>query len=253
MLFILDEADKPRTAEDIDCIVSAEIPDRRTHPLAHETFTTNMVYGSCVSTQSRCRLYEKWFMYQNYPFDFAAITTLGDENQDGKLKYRRRVMPENVVMRDNDNGAVGKQDEISNFLDARTIRHRPPDRSSEQGHQRHSTLTAWSNYNAASPDNEKAHCLLYLDFCEWYTFHKTKTSRYWQPRRVEFGAIIGRMYTVSPRDIERYYHRLLLLHVPGALSYKSLRTVNGVLHNTFQAAARYWAFSRRHRMVCCHD
>ncbi|CEP09067.1 hypothetical protein, partial, partial [Parasitella parasitica] len=173
-----------------------------------------------------------------------------------------------------DNGAVGQQDEISNFLDARYVSaseacwrifsyamhkeypacqrldvHLPGDNPvyyQEKDHPsevlsrgiKDSTLTAWFNYNAANPDDEEAHRLLYPDFCERYTFHKTKTSRYWQPRRGGFGAIIGRMYTVSPRDIEKYHLRLLLLHVPGATSYESLRTVNGVLHNTFQAAAR---------------
>ena len=44
------------------------------------------------------------------------------------------------------------------------------------------------------------------------------------------------MYSVSPRDREKYCLRVLLLHVPGATSYEHLRSYNGVTHDTFQAA-----------------
>lgn len=46
------------------------------------------------------------------------------------------------------------------------------------------------------------------------------------------------MYIVSPKDIERFCLRLLLLHVSGAESFEALRTVNGTVHPTFQTAAR---------------
>lgn len=48
--------------------------------------------------------------------------------------------------------------------------------------------------------------------------------------------IVSRMYTVSLRDEERFYLRLLLLHIPGATSFESLRTVGLVVHETFKAA-----------------
>lgn len=49
--------------------------------------------------------------------------------------------------------------------------------------------------------------------------------------------IISRLYTVSIKDIERFYLRLLLLHVAGAKRFEDLRTVNGVLYETFKDAA----------------
>ncbi|CAK9303229.1 unnamed protein product [Gordionus sp. m RMFG-2023] len=45
------------------------------------------------------------------------------------------------------------------------------------------------------------------------------------------------MYTVDPKSGERFFLRLLLLHVVGATSFEYLRTVNGVLYNTFKEAA----------------
>ena len=50
--------------------------------------------------------------------------------------------------------------------------------------------------------------------------------------------MIGRMYLVAPSDRERFFLRMLLIHVKGATSYESLRTVDGVQHDTFYAAAR---------------
>jgi hypothetical protein len=55
----------------------------------------------------------------------------------------------------------------------------------------------------------------------------------WKPRRK--GNAIGRVYFAGPAAGERYYLRMLLYVVPGATSWKHLRTVNGVLHNTFKA------------------
>lgn len=45
------------------------------------------------------------------------------------------------------------------------------------------------------------------------------------------------MYTVSIRDEERFYLRVLLLHVRGATCFQDLRSVDGVLHPTFKEAA----------------
>ena len=44
------------------------------------------------------------------------------------------------------------------------------------------------------------------------------------------------MYHVPPNAGERFYLRLLLTDVPGAMSFEHLRTVNGVEHDAFQAA-----------------
>lgn len=47
-----------------------------------------------------------------------------------------------------------------------------------------------------------------------------------------------RLYAVSPRENEKYFLRLLLLHVKGAVSYEYLRTVGGIEYPTFQSACR---------------
>ena len=52
------------------------------------------------------------------------------------------------------------------------------------------------------------------------------------------GQPVGRMYFVQPTAGERYYLRMLLCQVPGAKGFEHLRTYNGVVYDTFQAACQ---------------
>ncbi|GFY19856.1 ATP-dependent DNA helicase [Trichonephila clavipes] len=49
---------------------------------------------------------------------------------------------------------------------------------------------------------------------------------------------LGRLYTVHPKQRECFYLRLLLVNVPGPTSFEFLRTVNGRVFNTYQDACR---------------
>lgn len=46
------------------------------------------------------------------------------------------------------------------------------------------------------------------------------------------------MYFVSPKDIERYFLRVILLYTRGAKSFEDLRTYEGITYNTFAETAR---------------
>jgi hypothetical protein len=50
---------------------------------------------------------------------------------------------------------------------------------------------------------------------------------------------IGRMYTTSPRQGDRYYLRMLLAMWPSWTSFEDVRTVDGLLCNTFKDACAY--------------
>src|SRR5258705_13432815 len=66
---------------------------------------------------------------------------------------------------------------------------------------------------------------LYTDIPLHYVYVRNNLQK---RQRVE-NEIVARMYTVSVKDEERFYLRLLLLHVPGATSFESLRTLNGAV------------------------
>ncbi|XP_044591373.1 uncharacterized protein LOC123269604 [Cotesia glomerata] len=50
--------------------------------------------------------------------------------------------------------------------------------------------------------------------------------------------VLGRVYTVHPGNAECYYLRLLLHQIRGPVSFSALKTVDGVIQPTFQAACR---------------
>jgi len=62
ILLTVAPEDKPVCPEDVDRLISAEVPNQTTDPLAHETVTKFMVHGPCVSclVEGKCsKLYPK--------------------------------------------------------------------------------------------------------------------------------------------------------------------------------------------------
>jgi len=98
---------------------------------------------------------------------------------------------------------------------------------------RHTTLTAWFQLNA---EDENARQYLYMEIPEHYVWKGT--DRRWRPRQLGGDFVIGRMFMVNVLDRERFYLRLLLLHVRGATSFQDLRRVGDTVHRTYQDAAR---------------
>ena len=47
---------------------------------------------------------------------------------------------------------------------------------------------------------------------------------------------VGRLYFASPAQGERFYLRMLLTVIKGAMSFPDLHTVNGTVHDTFKKA-----------------
>ena len=83
---------------------------------------------------------------------------------------------------------------------------------------------------------------MYVDVPEYYTW----TNKSWQRRKqgaavgsypgVKQAQVLGRVYTISPRQGECFYLRLLLHNVKGPQSFADLKTVNGDLCNSFHEA-----------------
>ena len=94
-----------------------------------------------------------------------------------------------------------------------------------------SKLMAFFLYNEQFTDG---HGYLYSEFPAHFAW-KIKTCT-WQKRRRLEGVTIGRMYHCNPVSGERYYLRLLLTSVRGPRSFDELYFVDGVRHDTYQAA-----------------
>ncbi len=103
----------------------------------------------------------------------------------------------------------------------------------ENAEGKDTTLTAWFKLNTKDDDATK---YLYSEIPNHFVFDKKKY--HWKKRQQRGQKVIGRMYSASPTDSERFHLRLLLLHVPGATSYEHLRTFNGETVQTFKEACR---------------
>ncbi|KAI7958734.1 hypothetical protein MJO28_002525 [Puccinia striiformis f. sp. tritici] len=84
----------------------------------------------------------------------------------------------------------------------------------------------WLNAENAVGYGVRARSLLYQDFPKYFVW--VRGSRF--EGRKKPSSIIGRIYYASINEGERYYLRLLLLHVRGPTSYEHLRTVNGTIY-----------------------
>lgn len=78
-----------------------------------------------------------------------------------------------------------------------------------------------------------------------YLYHEIPTHYTWnmaqrtwsRRRRLMVNETLARMYIVSPLDRDRFHLRLLLLNRRGSQSFQDIRTVDGVVHETYTSAA----------------
>ncbi|XP_044019460.1 uncharacterized protein LOC122859843 [Aphidius gifuensis] len=90
-------------------------------------------------------------------------------------------------------------------------------------------------YFALNQRDENAKEYLYADIPSHYVFKNLSGTKSWEIRKQQHN-VIGRMYAVSPHQMELFNLRLLLLTVKGATSYENLRTINGKIYDTYHAA-----------------
>ncbi|CAL8141391.1 unnamed protein product [Orchesella dallaii] len=98
-------------------------------------------------------------------------------------------------------------------------------------------LTAWFKLNQNDPNARR---YKYWEIPVHYTWDAKNCK--WNKRKRGGEKVIGRMYTVSIKEQERYFLRLLLTHENGATCYEDLRTLHQenerILLPTFREAAK---------------
>ncbi|KAK4511760.1 uncharacterized protein ATC70_007304 [Mucor velutinosus] len=261
MLFILQDQDKPTTTEQIDRrIVSAEMPDPASNPLAYETVANSMIHGPCGLLDPNAPCMANGECSKNYPYPFMDETTINPE-ESSKIIYRRRLMTDRTISRHSGRITIDNCCVVPHnfYLVAKYNAHINMEICSQvnsvkyiykyvyKGHDRaqalsrtlpKTILTAWFKYNIKNPEDNEAKQTLYPDFCEKYVFHQQQNPRVWRPRRSGFGKAIGRVYAVSSKDIEKYHLRILLYRIPGATSFTYMRAYNSRVYPSYQATAR---------------
>ena len=83
---------------------------------------------------------------------------------------------------------------------------------------------------------QAATSLNYEDFPIKFVWKDTEKSWFPRSRVTEDPEAVGRMVSIHPKSGDTFYLRLILKNRAGALSYKDLRTINGVEFPTFKCA-----------------
>ena len=82
--------------------------------------------------------------------------------------------------------------------------------------------------------DEHARQFLYCNLPYHYVFQKK--DKKWVARQRGAEKVVSRMYNANIREGERYFLRVLLLNVPGALSFEDLKTFEGAVSQSFREA-----------------
>ena len=95
MLIFLKEQDKFRTSQQIDAIVSAEIPDEN-EPLLRELVRKKMIHGPCGIENPNAVCMVNGKCQKNFPKNYQEET---NTNIDGFPAYRRRNNGQSVQVK----------------------------------------------------------------------------------------------------------------------------------------------------------
>lgn len=148
-----------------------------------------------------------------------SIVPLHIHLENERLTAEARVLdPDDVEVPPEEDDPFGADD----YADAPNARPRLPAIKS--------TLRAYFDLNRSDPEARE---LFYWQIPEKYKWNASLGK--WE-RRQRLRKVIGRLYSVSPRNTTLSRLRLLLLHVKGATSFEDLKKVGNRVYDTFDEA-----------------
>ncbi|XP_074369738.1 uncharacterized protein LOC141711229 [Apium graveolens] len=267
---------RPNSIEKVDQLVSAEIPDKNSDPIAYEAVKNYMMHGPCglivipilmilvflfiggvklchinleICNSSRSLKY--LFKYCLKGHDTATMLLKKKSNKSGSEQTAR---------------SVKNLDEVKNFLDGRyvcaseaswrifgfDIHHRSPSVERLPIHfpgQKYLNFQSSADLgNVCNNANSKkskleAWFVANSEFPQDRNFmysdfptHFTWIKKTAKWKLRQIGDVVGRLAEVHTTTGELLYPRMLLLRCKGVLSFTQLRTIDGTTYDTFKEA-----------------
>ncbi|WOH11486.1 hypothetical protein DCAR_0830973 [Daucus carota subsp. sativus] len=315
MLVWLDDKDKPKTAEQIDKLVSAEIPDENEDSIGYHAVKNYMIHGPCGKDTSYSACMVNGRCGRHFPKRYNGVTCF---DESGFPIYRRRntgrtvrrkgvildnkfVVPYNrelllrfqchinleicnnsrslkylfkYCLKGHDTATmllkrtsnVKVVDEVKHYLDGRYVCaseaawrifgfdihsrwpsvdrlpiHLPESKYvsfktgeslqnvCQRADSKRSKLEAWLIANRTLPEAKN---YTYAEFPSFFTWLPKECK--WKAR--QRGDVVGRLSEVHPTAGDLLYLRMLLMRKKGCTKFEDIRTVDGVLYNTFKDA-----------------
>ncbi|XP_061352356.1 uncharacterized protein LOC133297255 [Gastrolobium bilobum] len=220
MLLFLHPSNKPNSGLDIDRLISAEIPNKETHPSLFLTVTSYMMHGPCGANNYKSPCMKEGKCTKKFPKGFCSRTIIDD---DRFPHYKRR-----------DNGRVAKKNGVE--LDNRFVV--PYNAKLLLKYQAHINVEYTCQTSAIKylfkyiyKGNDRVTAAIHHSDDEIKMFYDFKNGILEKK-----GFSIGRINRFSANSGEDSYLRVLLNFKKGCTSYEDLRTINGVMFPTFKNA-----------------
>ncbi|XP_076915496.1 uncharacterized protein LOC143574867 [Bidens hawaiensis] len=259
----LHPGSKIHNPKDVDKFISAEIPNKDSDPDLYKLVSDHMIHGPCAVDSNGFPVYKRrdngqYVVKSDITMDnrtvvpynktllknFQAHVNVEWCNQDGSIKYLFKYINKGPdretislaawrifgfdvhyrfpsVMRlafhlpGEQQVIYGANEDIEGILNKTT--------------NASSMLTGWFECNKKY---DLAKTLTYAEFPTKYVWKKQ--CRKWEPRQRDFA--IGRVHAVPAASDEAYYLRILLNKVKGPECFEDIRTVDGVVCETFRDA-----------------
>jgi hypothetical protein len=96
LIFFVEDC-KPHMVEDVECMISAELPNLETNRLAHETVARCMMHGPCGVAFPNAPCMEDGKCEKQYPHKFQSETVM---DVNGYPIYRCRDMGRTILVHD---------------------------------------------------------------------------------------------------------------------------------------------------------
>ncbi|XP_061365846.1 uncharacterized protein LOC133309124 [Gastrolobium bilobum] len=250
ILLFFHPSNKPKSALDIDKLISAKIPDKDSNPLLFQAVTNYMIHGPCGPENYKSPCMKDGQCSKIFPKNLCSRSSIDD---DGFPHYKRRndarVVNKNGVELDNRNDRVTAavhhaEDEIKMFYNCRYVSaceaawrifgfdiHSSDNALiSDVKTRAESRLSIFESWMDANKKYLEGRHLTYAKYPTEFVY-KDQTHE-WNPRKMGFS--IGRINRFSANNGEDSYLCTLLTFQRGCTSYEDLRTINGVLFPTFK-------------------